>query len=41
MNPEEILALLQTIARQQVQINRLEAALTQAQTPPPPAPPGD
>lgn len=38
MTPEEILALLQTIARQQVQIARLEqmlAAQQQANQPPP------
>ena len=41
MTPEEVVALLQVIARQQVQISRLEVALTQAQqthaTEPPPA----
>lgn len=35
MTPEEILALLKTIARQQMQITALENALQQAQTPPP------
>lgn len=30
MTPEEVLGLLQTIARQQMQIARLEAALAQA-----------
>jgi hypothetical protein len=34
MTPDEVIALLQVIARQQVQISRLEAALTQAQNPP-------
>lgn len=29
MTPEEVLGLLQTIARQQVQINHLEATLMQ------------
>lgn len=36
MSPEEVLALLQVIARQQVQIGQLEAALAQAQQPPSP-----
>jgi len=31
MTPDEVLALLQTIARQQLQISRLEAALADAQ----------
>jgi len=35
MTPDEVIALLQVIARQQVQIGRLEAALTQAQKPEP------
>lgn len=35
MTPDEVLALLQVIARQQVQIRQLEAALSQAQTPHP------
>jgi hypothetical protein len=34
VTPEEVLALLQTIARHQVQITQLEAALAQAQRPP-------
>jgi hypothetical protein len=34
MTPDEVVALLQVIARQQVQISRLEAALSQAQKPP-------
>jgi len=36
MTPDEVIALLQVIARQQVQISRLEAALQQAQQPPEP-----
>ena len=40
MTPDEVIALLQVIARQQVQISRLEVALTEAQQPPePPANP--
>jgi len=40
VTPDEVIALLQVIARQQVQISRLETALTQAQQPPePPANP--
>lgn len=39
MTPEEIVGLLQVIARQQVQISRLEAALTTAQKPPEPSQP--
>lgn len=34
MTPDEVLALLQVIARQQQQISALEAALRQAQQPP-------
>lgn len=30
MTPEEVLALLQVIARLQAQVNRLESALTQS-----------
>jgi hypothetical protein len=33
VTPEEVLALLQTIARQQVQITHLEVALAQTQQP--------
>jgi hypothetical protein len=39
MTPDEVIALLQVIARQQVQISRLEAALAQAQQPPAPEQP--
>lgn len=38
MTPDEVIGLLQVIARQQVQISRLEAALAQAQQPPKPEP---
>jgi hypothetical protein len=31
VTPDEVLALLQVVARQQVQISRLETALAQAQ----------
>jgi|GEM_PF-4194375 hypothetical protein len=31
MTPDEVIALLQVVARQQIQIGRLEAALDQAQ----------
>jgi hypothetical protein len=34
VTPEEVVGLLQTIARMQVQITQLEAALARAQQPP-------
>jgi hypothetical protein len=36
MTPEELLGLMQTVARQQVQITRLEQMLNQAQSSPTP-----
>jgi hypothetical protein len=35
VTPDEVVALLQLLARQQVQISRMEAALAQAQQPEP------